>query len=176
MAQEIEYKFLVDNDSWMKQPRTAASCRIVQGYLAFGDQDAPTVRIRITSPLEGEPGRPTAELTVKGWGELSREEIETPIDVARAREMLAMCQGRLIEKVRHRVKEKHGLVFEVDEFQGEFSGLVVAEVEVPTEDALFDRQASFLGRDVTRDSAYKNAVMAREGMPSSAPRARGPVR
>lgn len=175
MAQEIEYKFLVDNNSWQDLPRAAASCRIIQGYLAFGDQHTPTVRIRITSALEGEPGQSIAELTVKGWGELSREEIETVIDIDRAREMLALCQGRLIEKVRHRVKEKHGLVFEVDEFQGEFSGLVVAEVEVPSEDTVFDRQAPFLGREVTREAPYKNAVMARDGVPVAPPRNKPPV-
>lgn len=176
MAQEIEYKFLVRNDDWKRHARAFEPVRISQGFLAFGSKDAPMVRVRITSPLDGDPTQSTAELTVKGWGELSREEVESSIDIDRAREMLAMCQGRLIEKVRHRVMEKNGLVFEIDEFEGEFAGLVVAEVEVPSEDAVFDREASFLGLDVTRDSAYKNASMSRDGLPSAPPRNKGPGR
>ena len=169
MAREIEYKFLVENEDW-KARQSRAACRMVQGYLAFGDEQNPCVRLRVSTPVDGSPEE--AFLTVKGWGEVSRVEHEVPIAPSDARLLLASCVGQLIQKTRHFVPEPHGHEFEIDVYEGGLAGLVVAEVELPSEDAPFDRNASFLGQDVSRDGAYKNAVLARDGMPRS--RSKGP--
>lgn len=169
MGLEIERKFSVVNEDWKSAPRRGASWRYTQGYLAFGDDSAPEIRVRLITPLEGEPGRGEAVLTVKGKGDLSRQEVEKNIDLDHAKELLSMCQGAVIQKVRHRIAEKSGLTFEVDVYEGDLEGLCVAEIEIPSEDAPFDRP-SFLGEELTSNKAYKNASLAKNGAPIDPPR------
>lgn len=145
MATEIERKFLVVGTEW----RTGAGTRICQGYLNR-DMDR-TVRVR----LAGE----RAYLTVKGPTRgATRAEFEYEIPVADAEQLLTLCEGPVIEKVRWLVL--HGEhTWEVDEFQGVNAGLVVAEIELTSEDESFSKPR-WLGREVSADSRYFNSQLA----------------
>jgi CYTH domain-containing protein len=148
MGTEIERKFLVNDSSWKKNIQ-AMRCR--QGYLCLGS--GTTVRVRIMA------GR--GYLTVKGGADgITRKEYEYAIPAAEAEEMLdGLCAKPLIEKNRYRV-EHEGMVWEVDEFFGENSGLVVAEVELEREDQIFSLPG-WIDREVTGDSRYFNAALVR---------------
>lgn len=144
MGREIERKFLVSGDAWRQ---LAAPVLLVQGYLS--SQPERIVRVR----AEGAH----AWLTVKGLtAGAQRREFEYPIPLEDAREMLAsLCERPLLEKRRSRVPHG-GLVWEIDEFLGENTGLIVAEVEVPAEDhpvAL----PEWAGREVTGDVRFYNS-------------------
>ena len=142
MASEIERKFLVDGQAW-RQP---APLRIRQGYLNRDKER--TVRVRIA----GE----RAYLTIKGSMQgITRAEFEYPIALADAEQLLPMCDGPLLEKNRH-VLEHAGMTWEVDEFFGDNDGLVVAEIELSSEDQMFERPA-WLGVEVTHDRRYLNS-------------------
>ena len=145
MGIEIERKFLVAGESW----RQAEPHHFVQGYLTLDQQR--TVRVRI----DGE----RAFLTVKGISVgARRKEFEYAIPVDDARQLLGMCMGNIIEKWRH-VVEHAGMRWEVDEFTGENAGLVVAEIELGSEDQAFERPA-WVGKEVTADARYYNSNLA----------------
>ena len=144
MGLEIERKFLVTGDGW----RTESGLLTRQGYL----NRAPgrTVRVRVAG------GR--AWLTIKGLTTGAvRAEYEYEIPPEDARELLALCDGALIEKTRHVVPWR-GFDWQVDEFHGANSGLVVAEIELPAADAPFERPA-WVGAEVTGDHRYYNASL-----------------
>ena len=146
MAIEIERKFLVVGDAWRDAPPVFYS----QGYL--NRDKARTVRVRIA----GEE----AFLTIKGTSVGARRaEFEYPIPVWDARELLALCEQPLIEKNRRKVLHE-GFVWEVDEFLGENLGLVVAEIELPAEDAVFAKP-DWVGEEVTEDARYFNSNLSR---------------
>ena len=145
MGIEIERKFLVVGDDW----RSAPAVPYAQGYLNRDKQR--TVRVRIAQDA--------AWLTVKGISTgAARAEFEYAIPVADAGQLLALCDGPVIRKTR-RVIEHAGATWEVDEFQGDNAGLVVAEIELPSEDAAFQRPA-WLGAEVTHDARYFNSSLA----------------
>lgn len=145
MGIEIERKYLVTGADW----RTSDGQRICQGYL--NRDKARTVRVRIAGAQ--------AFLTVKGLSTgATRAEFEYPIPLADAQALLALCDGPLIDKVRHRV-DHAGLTWEVDEFFGDNAGLVVAEVELASEDQSI-ALPSWVGEEVTTDSRYVNASLA----------------
>jgi adenylate cyclase len=147
MAQEIERKFLVTGpfvDHASKQTR------IVQGYLSSVPER--TVRVRI----KGTQGF----LTIKGIGNLSgasRYEWEREIPLEEAEQLLAICEPGVIDKVRYLVPVG-AHTFEVDAFHGENEGLIVAEVELASEDDVIDRPA-WLGSEVTGDARYYNSML-----------------
>ena len=147
MANEIERKFLVDSE--FKKLSTAET-RIVQGYLSSVPER--TVRIRI----KGDKGY----ITIKGIGNESgatRYEWEDEISVADATELLSICEPGVIDKTRFLVK--HGEhTFEVDEFYGENEGLIVAEVELDSEEEEFFRP-DWLGVEVTGEAKYYNSML-----------------
>ena len=156
MGIEIERKFLVTGDGW----RDAAQ-RVVpmaQGYLndlemvASGAMHA-SVRVRI----EGD----VARLNIKSR-ELGacRQEFEYDIPVADGRALLALAIGGRIEKRRHYV-EHAGLVWEVDEFLGDNEGLIIAEIELKSEDETF-KLPPWVKQDVTGDKRYSNARLSRK--------------
>lgn len=146
MAVEIERKFLVRGDAWRNAPVVFYS----QGYL--NRDKARTVRVRIA----GEE----AFLTIKGTSVGARRaEFEYPIPVWDARELLAMCEQPLIEKNRRKILHE-GFIWEVDEFLGENLGLVVAEVELPSEDSVFAKP-DWVGEEVTEDARYFNSNLSR---------------
>ena len=148
MAQEIERKFLVRNDSFKKLAYNYS--RIAQGYICSGR--GRTVRVRIRD----EKGF----LTIKGpAGEngLSRYEGEKEIPLDEAKKLMKLCEPGRIDKTRYLVQcEKH--VFEVDEFYGENEGLVIAEVELESEDEMFEKP-DFIGEEVTGIAKYYNSFL-----------------
>lgn len=144
MALEIERKYLVANDRWRIG---AHGVRYRQGYLST--LAGRTVRARTA----GERGF----LTIKGLTEGAvRREYEYEIPLNDANELLdGLCERPLIEKVRYKIPYG-GLVWEVDEFEGDNAGLIIAEVELtsPTQDIPLPDWA---GLEVTSDKRYYNA-------------------
>ncbi len=147
MAQEIERKFLVVGEF---KSLAVKSTRITQGYLSSVPER--TVRVR----LKGDKGF----ITIKGIGNdsgASRFEWEKEIPVEEVNELLKICEPGVIDKTRFLVKvEEH--IFEVDEFYGENEGLVVAEVELVSEDESFHKP-EWLGEEVTGDVKYYNSML-----------------
>lgn len=143
---EIERKYLVCNDSYRQM--AVSSVRIVQGYISRDPERTVRVRIKGDKGFLTIKGRPNA----KGW---SRYEFEKEIDVEDAKELLALCQGSLIDKVRYFVPFG-SVVVEVDEFFGDNTGLVMAEIELASENQTFE-VPDFIGQEVTQDVRYYNA-------------------
>ena len=148
MAQEIERKFLV-KDSRFKELAFSSS-RIAQGYIC--SSRGRTVRVRIRD----EKGY----LTIKGpAGEngLSRSEWEKEIPLDEAQELMKLCEPGMIDKTRYLV-QSGSHVFEVDEFYGENEGLIVAEVELSSENESFEKP-DFIGEEVTGIAKYYNSFL-----------------
>jgi adenylate cyclase len=147
MGIEIERKFLVTGDGWRAQ--AASQTRFSQGYLSR--DPARTVRVRIA----GEQ----AFLTIKGATHgATRAEFEYAVPLADAQALLGLCDGPVVEKIRHLCPHE-GMTWEVDEFLGANAGLVVAEIELSSETQPFARPA-WLGEEVTGDGRYVNANLA----------------
>ena len=148
MAQEIERKFLVKDSSFKEL--AFSSSRIAQGYIC--SSRGRTVRVRIRD----EKGY----LTIKGpAGEngLSRYEWEKEIPLVEAQELMKLCEPGMIDKARYLVQSGNH-VFEVDEFYGENEGLVVAEVELSSENESFEKP-DFIGEEVTGIAKYYNSFL-----------------
>lgn len=145
MGTEIERKFLVRSDRWRSS--ADAGRRFRQGYLP-NDGASCAVRVRTAGDK--------AWLTVKGYGDgVSRPEFEYPIPLGDAEQMLdTLCRRPLIEKTRHLVRHA-GRTWEVDVFEGQNAGLVVAEIELTRADEPFELPP-WAGRDVTLDPRYLN--------------------
>ena len=146
MKKEIERKFLIQGDF---MPYVTSSTRIEQGYVAKSNEL--TLRIR----TRDEKGY----LTIKGRTNekgMSRSEWEYEIPVDQARELLSFSNGT-ISKTRYLVPVGDH-TFEVDEFYGENEGLVVAEVELESEDEEYPRP-EWLGEEVTGDRRYYNSQL-----------------
>ena len=152
MFQEIERKFLVSGDFGSE---VFESTDIKQGYLC--GSAGVSVRIRV----RGDKGY----LTIKGRRSpngLSRFEWEKEIAREEAEALLALAEGGLIEKTRHLVKNTDGRhTWEVDVFHGDNEGLVVAEIELSSEDETFDRP-EWLGMEVTGDPRYHNSHLLKQ--------------
>lgn len=150
MNQEIERKYLVTSDCYKEM--AVARYHIRQGYISR--EKTGTVRVRITDDK--------AYLTIKGKpaaGHFARYEWEKEIDVKEAEELMKLCQGTIIDKTRWIVPvTEEELKWEVDEFHGKYEGLVVAEIELESEDQVVLLPA-FIGKDVTDDPQYYNANM-----------------
>ena len=145
MATEIERKFLVIGTQW----RCGPGQTLVQGYLNRDPHR--TVRVRIAGAQ--------AYITFKGISHgAMRAEFEYEIPKADAEQLLTMCEGPLIDKVRHRVPHA-GLVWDVDEFRGANAGLVLAEIELDSVDQPFERP-TWIGEEVTHDRRYFNSNLA----------------
>lgn len=147
MPQEIERKFLVTGEY---KSQTYAQSHIVQGYISSAR--GRTVRVRIRD----EKGY----LTIKGASNtsgVSRYEWEKEIPRCEAEELMKLCESGTIDKTRHLVRSgKH--IFEVDEFYGENEGLIIAEVELASEDEPFEKP-DFIGKEVTGDVRYYNSQL-----------------
>ena len=146
---EIERKFLVHKR--MDWKRLASSCsHIQQGYFAAVN----TVRIRIRDDK--------GYLTIKGPsrdGGLSRYEFEKEITLEEARQLMQLCEPGVIDKHRYLVPFG-GHIFEVDEFHGDNDGLVMAEVELGSEEEVFEKP-DFIGTEVTGNRHFYNSYMRR---------------
>lgn len=151
MAKEIELKFKVADRSYRNMAK--GHIDIVQGYLSA--TPAATVRVR----LIGKDARITVKSLSHGC---TRDEWEYAIPPEDAREMLGKCcTGRFIEKTRYYVPYG-GYVWEVDEFHGRHERLVIAEVEMKTEDER-PPLPPFIGEDVTGDPRYYNSTLSQPG-------------
>ena len=148
MAQEIERKFLVLDDSFKHE--AFSKSHIQQGYIC--SERGRTVRVRIRDER--------AYLTIKGPslnGGLSRYEFEREIPLDDGLQMMQLCESGIIDKTRWLVKSGEH-TFEVDEFHGDNEGLVIAEVELnnPDEKPVIPH---FIGEEVTGDRRYYNAQL-----------------
>jgi len=147
MGIEIERKFLVKDDSW--RAAVSRSMPMRQGYIRSPDV---TIRVRIKGA--------DAILTFKGATTgVTRGEWQWPIPLQDANELMeAFCGERIIEKVRHHV-EVAGHVWVVDVFEGPHEGLVLAEIELESEDEDFVKP-SWAGAEVSHDARYYNSNLA----------------
>ncbi|WP_411766252.1 CYTH domain-containing protein [Winogradskyella sp. A3E31] len=151
MAIEIERKFLVTSNDFMAQ--AVRSYTIKQGFLNRDPER--TVRIR----LKDDEGI----LTIKGKSSengLSRFEWETPLKKEDAEGLLLRCEKGIIDKKRYEIPVgKH--IYEVDVFYGDNEGLILAEVELQTENESFEKP-SWLGNEVTGDTKYYNSQLSKK--------------
>jgi CYTH domain-containing protein len=150
MGQEIERKFLVKGDFEKDVLRRE---RIVQGYICAEKER--TVRIRI----QGDEGFLTIKSAPneRGW---SRYEFELPVALNDAEELLKLCLTGVIDKVRHWIHVGNHL-WEVDVFHGDNEGLVVAEIELASEEETFELPV-WAGEEVTGDTKYYNAMLSQK--------------
>ena len=144
MAKEIERKFLVSGEAWRE---LAAGTHYRQGYLSTVKER--TVRVRTINE--------EAFLTIKGITQgFTRVEYEYEIPHGDAVELLDdLCLQPIVEKHRYKI-EVEGLTWEVDEFHGVNEGLIVAEVELESEEQEFSRP-DWIGEEVSEDPRYYNA-------------------
>ncbi len=145
---EIERKFLVRGESYRELADSSSHIR--QGYICSGH--GRTVRVRIRDQR--------GFLTIKGPsddGGLSRYEFEKEITLEEARQLMDICETGVIDKRRYLVKSGQH-TFEVDEFYGDNAGLVMAEVELQSEDEPFEKP-DFIGQEVTGDRRFYNSHM-----------------
>ncbi|RXR20830.1 CYTH domain-containing protein [Flavobacterium amnicola] len=146
---EIERKFLVLNNDFKSQ--ATSENRIVQGYLNSNPER--TVRVRI----KGNKGF----LTIKGKGNesgTSRMEWEKEINLQDAEQLLSLCEKGSIDKIRYEIPLGNH-TYEVDVFAGENNGLIIAEIELQSEDENFETP-SWLGKEVTGNERYYNAYLS----------------
>ena len=149
MAEEIERKFLVTNDSWRDQ--VFRHSRMRQGYL--NDAKQSSVRVRVA----GDKAYLNIKSATLG---IYRKEYEYAIPVDDANEILSeLAQKPLIEKIRYYVRYANH-VWEVDVFEGDNAGLVVAEVELSDQDEAFERP-QWVGEEVSGDARYYNVCLVK---------------
>nr|WP_314838408.1 CYTH domain-containing protein [uncultured Flavobacterium sp.] len=146
---EIERKFIVKNQSFKEEIHTKSI--VSQGYLSSNPER--TVRVRI----KNEKGY----LTIKGISNksgTSRYEWEKEIPLNEAVELFKLCEKGAIEKTRHEIKYGNH-TYEVDEFHGDNEGLIIAEIELSSEDEKFDKP-NWLGDEVTGEQRYYNSNLS----------------
>lgn len=148
---EIERKFLVDDVNAIEH--AASQCLIKQGYLNSAAER--TVRIR-TKDNKGF-------ITIKGKSNesgTSRMEWEKEMSLEEALQLLNICEEYVIDKTRYLIHQgKH--CFEVDVFHGDNEGLLIAEIELGSEDEFFEKPI-WLGKEVTGDIRYYNSYIAKK--------------
>jgi adenylate cyclase len=148
MAIEIEHKFLLANDGWREH--VSRSVRYRQGYLS--SQPTSSIRVR-TSNDRAWLNIKTATIGTH------RHEYEYEIPLADANEILdSLCKKPLIEKIRYFVTD-NGNLWEIDEFEGENQGLIVAEIELDETGQTFSKPP-WIGLEVTGDLRYYNNNLA----------------
>jgi adenylate cyclase len=149
MGTEIERRFLIYQEH-LPDLSECHSEMIKQAYLTKD----PWVRVRVV-----EGNKPKATLTVKGEGTITRTEVNCPISMDDATDLWDLAKFGVIYKIRH-----HYGPWEIDEFTDKLAGLWMAEIELATEDAKFDKW-DWLGQEVTEDIRYSNAHLAEHGLP-----------
>lgn len=147
---EIERKFLIDKKNLPAELESFPRHEIEQGYLCTD----PVVRIR----------RQDEEyyLTYKSRGMLSREEYNLPLNREAYLHLREKTDGILITKTRYVIPETDGLFIELDVFRGKQEGLLLAEVEFPTEDAAGNyTPPEWFGEEVTYSARYHNSTLSK---------------
>ena len=147
MKTEIERKFLLTGDDYRKKSR---AYRVIQGYLQTSREC--TIRVRVVDDK--------GAITIKGESiGATRLEYEYSIPVIDALELLEnLCRKPLIDKTRF-VLEYRGFTWEIDEFHGENEGLIIAEIELKSENQKFELPP-WIGKEVTGDIRYYNSYLA----------------
>lgn len=148
---EIERKFLVKNIDFIKE--SFDSNRIEQGYLNSHKDRAVRVRVKNNHGF----------LTIKGSSNQSgttRFEWEKEISVSEAKQLLDICEPGVISKTRYLVKRNQH-IFEIDVFDGENDGLIVAEIELSSENETFEKP-EWLGKEVTGEVKYYNSQLSKK--------------
>lgn len=145
---EIERRFLIQNNDWREH--ISQTQVLNQGYLSVEKER--TIRVRI---IEQQ-----AWITIKGYlSELSRSEFEYEIPLSDAHTMInTMCLFK-IKKYRHFVPYK-GFLFEIDEFLDENAPLIIAELELPSEQSSYPKP-NWLGKEITTDGRFTNAYLSK---------------
>ncbi|HYN53645.1 MAG TPA: CYTH domain-containing protein [Methylotenera sp.] len=144
MAIEIERKYLVIGEGWKNAP----SIQMIQAYLSR--DKSRTVRVRVAGDK--------AFLTIKGENHgATRAEFEYEVPLLDARSMITMCEGPVINKTRYKVNYE-GFTWEVDVFADDNEGLVIAEIELRSEDEVFP-VPDWIGAEVTGDPKYYNSSL-----------------
>jgi adenylate cyclase len=147
---EIERKFLVLSEAFKLE--SIRQNKIAQGYLSSVPER--TVRIRIKND--------TGYITIKGKSSvsgLSRLEWEKEISLEDAQLLLSLCEKGVVEKIRHEVPVGNH-IYEVDVFEGENKGLIMAEIELQAETEEFSLP-NWLGKEVTNDTRYYNSYLSK---------------
>lgn len=146
---EIERKFIVIGKEWKKLP-IIKKISIRQGFLSKALKHV--VRIRVTDT--------NALITIKGKRKgCTRDEFEYEIPLNDGLDLLAMCDLPLISKVRCKVRDQYGQLWEIDTFAGINDGLIIAEIELPSEECLVELP-DWIGAEVTHDRRYNNTYLA----------------
>lgn len=147
---EIERKFLVKNLDFIQNSHQ--NQRIEQGYL--NSDKHRSVRIRIKNKQ--------GYITVKGPSNssgTSRFEWEKELPVSEAEQLLTLCEPGVISKTRYLVKANQHL-YEIDVFDGDNKGLIVAEIELSNENETFEKP-EWLGEEVTGQTKYYNSQLSK---------------
>ncbi len=151
MNKEIERKFFVKGE-FKKFAKN--KIKIAQGFLSTVPER--TVRVRISNKK--------GFITVKGIGNASgttRFEWEKEISISDAEALLKLCEPTVIEKIRYIIPTNNNLFFEVDEFFGENKGLIIAEIELPSETTNF-KKPTWLGEEVTGKTEFYNSSLSKK--------------
>jgi len=149
MATEIERKFLVRSEDWRQRSDTGQRMR--QGYMNGGGQASMRVRVQ-----DDQAFLNIKSATLGVW----RREYDYPIPLRDAEEILEhLCMRPLIEKTRYHVAHADH-TWEVDVFEGDNAGLVVAEIELDSEDEAFERPP-WVGAEVSHDPRYYNVCLVK---------------
>ena len=162
MPKEIEKKFLLKDSSWKKIAKDYESLKIKQGYLS--SENGKVVRIRhvVNFCMVDFKDYSVGYITVKGPTKgFSRDEFEYPIPADDALQMLKMCTN-LISKTRYHIPlqfDAHRF-WEIDVFNGDNKGLIVAEIEMESEKELIITPP-FIGKEVTDDRRYSNSNLVK---------------
>jgi adenylate cyclase len=154
MAREIERKYLVTGEP--DEDSVLGSKRLRQGYLAI--DGGVEIRLRDAGGL--------TTMTVKAGRGLDRTEVELSLDDADAADLWPHAAPRSLEKVRRRVRLPGGLTAELDDYEGDLTGLRVVEVEFDgLESADAFAPPLWFGREVTGEPGWSNAELATHGSP-----------
>ncbi|MEO6523601.1 MAG: CYTH domain-containing protein [Mucilaginibacter sp.] len=148
MGVEIERKFLVDHAQWNQLSKPKGMV-IRQGYMLKADDK--TIRIRVKDDQ--------SYITIKGKTQgISRSEYEYAIPLKEGNELLAAFCAAVIDKTRYNITFA-GKLWEVDVFEGDNAGLIVAEIELESEDEMFDLP-EWITKEVTDDARYFNSNLS----------------
>lgn len=151
MSKEIERKFLVSGNF---KKDAVKRYKLSQGFLSTVPER--TVRVRVIDN--------SGFITVKGISNKSgttRFEWEKEISEKDAQSLLHLCEPTIIEKTRYEIPIENNFVFEVDEFHNENSGLIIAEIELPSENTMFSKPL-WLGKEVTGEVKYYNSMLSKK--------------
>jgi CYTH domain-containing protein len=148
MGKEIEKKYLIDHEKWQKAMKPQGEF-YRQGYLLA--ERGKTIRVRLTEK--------SGYLTIKGkMTGITTPEFEYPIPILDAKELLdTLCTSEII-KIRYKINY-HNKIWEIDEFLGDNKGLIIAEIELKSEDEKYELP-DFILQEVTGDKRYYNAQLS----------------